>query len=121
MARGKFCYSEVENLDAGNGSLIYSSNFYLITEHRVGDKMCNIVNVYAPNTRNDRHSLCEELSIFLSQNKNTFCIGYFNSPLYPSEKIGGMIDFKDSMKDLADFINNNDLLDMEIDGVKFTW
>jgi hypothetical protein len=45
----------------------------------------------------------------------------FSSPLYPLEKIGGMIDFKDSMKDLADFINNNDLLDMEIDGVKFTW
>ena len=32
-----------------------------------------------------------------------------------------MIDFNDSMKDLADFINNNDLLDMEMDGVKFTW
>ena len=36
------------------------------------------------------------------------------------EKIGGMINFNNSMKDLADFINNNDLLDMEMDGVKFT-
>ena len=80
--------------------------------------MWNIVIVYAHSTRNDRHGLWEELSIFLSQNKNTFCMGDFNSP---PEKIGGMIDFNDSMKDLADFINNNDLLDMEMDGVKFTW
>ena len=121
MATGKIYHSEAKNPDVGNGSLIYSSNFYLITEHRVGDKMWNIVNVYAPNTRNDRHSLWEELSIFLFQNKNAFCIGDFNSPLYPSEKIGGMIDCNDNMKDLADFINNNSLLDMEMDGVKFTW
>lgn len=126
-----FCYSEEEgvsggvatfqNPDAGNGSLIYSSKFYLIIEHKIGDKKWNIVNVYAPNSGNGRHSLWEELSIFLSQNKNTFCMGDFNSPLYPLEKIGGMIDFNDSMKDLASFININDLLDMEMHGVKFTW
>ena len=97
----RFCYSEVKgvsrgvatfwNLVAGNCSLIYSSKFYLITEHRMGDKTWNILNVYAPNTRNGRHNLWEELSIFLSQNKNTFCMGDFNFPLYPSEKIGGMI------------------------------
>ena len=48
-------------------------------------------------------------------------MGNFNSPLYPLENIGGMIDFTDCMKDLANFINNNDLLDMEMCGVKFTW
>ena len=32
-----------------------------------------------------------------------------------------MIDFNGSMKDFLDFINNNDLLDMEVDRVKFTW
>ena len=109
------------NPSVGKGILIHCSRYYLITEHKKGDKIWNIVNVYAPNTRNDRHSLWEELSIFLSQNKNTFCMGDFNSPLYPSKKIGGMIDFNDSMKDLADFINDNDLLDMEMDGAKFTW
>ena len=100
---------------------MYSSKFYLITEHRIGDKKWNIVNVYALNTRNGRHILWEDLSVFLSQNKNTFCMGDFNSPLYPSEKIRGMIDFNDSMMDLVSLINNNDLLDMEMDGVKFTW
>lgn len=126
-----FCYSEVEgafrgvatlwNLVAGNGSLICSSKFYLITKHRMGDKVWNFFNVYAPNTRNGRYNLWEELSIFLSQNRNTFCMGDFNSLLYPSEKVGGMIDFNDSMKDLANFINNNYLMDMEMHGVKFTW
>ena len=48
-------------------------------------------------------------------------MGAFNLPLYPSEKVGGMIDFNDSMKDLANFINNNDLMDMDMHGVKFTW
>ena len=48
-------------------------------------------------------------------------MGDFNSPLYPLEKIGGMIDFNDSMKNLANFINNNNLLDIEMDGVKCTW
>ena len=113
-----FLYSEVscasggvatfQNPDASNGSLIYSSKFYLITKHRIGDNKWNTVNIYAPNTRYGRHSLWEQMPIFLSQNKNTFCMGDFNSPLYPSQKIGGMIDFNDSMKNLADFINNND-------------
>ena len=48
-------------------------------------------------------------------------MGDFNSPLYPSKKIGGMIELNNSMKDLANFINNNDLLDMEMHGVKFIW
>ena len=109
------------NLNDGNVSLTYSSKFYLISKHRIGDKKWNIVNVYAPNTRNGRHSLWEELSIFLSQNKNAFCVGNFNSPLYPLEKIGGMIDFNDSMKHLVDFINNKDLMDMEMRGLNLTW
>ena len=42
MVKEKNYYSEEKNLDVGNGSLIYSSTFYLITKHRVGDKMWNI-------------------------------------------------------------------------------
>lgn len=48
-------------------------------------------------------------------------MGDFNSPLYPLEKVGGMVDFNDSMKDLAKSINKNDLMEMEMFGVKFTW
>ena len=32
-----------------------------------------------------------------------------------------MVGFNDNMKDFADFINNNDLMDMEMCGVKLTW
>ena len=72
----------------------------------MGYKIWNIANVYAPNARNGRYSLREELSVFLSQNKNTFCVGDFNLPLYPLEKIGGMIDLNDSMIDFSDFIDS---------------
>ena len=48
-------------------------------------------------------------------------MGDFNSPLYPFEKDGGAVDFTKSMKDLAKFINKNDLMDMKMCGVKFTW
>ena len=48
-------------------------------------------------------------------------MGYFNLPLYPLEKVGGMVDFNDSMKNLAEFINNNDLMDMEKCKRKLTW
>jgi hypothetical protein len=37
------------------------------------------------------------------------------------KKVGGMDDFNDSMKDLVEFINKNDLMDMDMCGVKFTW
>lgn len=87
----------------------------------IQDRKCNIINVYAPNMRNSRYSLWEELLVFISQNKNTFCMRDFNSPLYPLEKIRGMIDFTNSMKYLANFINDDDILDMEMHGVKFTW
>ena len=60
----------------------------------------------------------EELFNFMSHYKPTFCMGYFNSPLYPSNKSKGIVDFTDSMKDLDEFINKNDLMDMEMCGVK---
>ncbi len=31
------------------------------------------------------------------------------------------MDFTNSIKDLVGFINKNDLMDMEMHGVKFTW
>ena len=59
-----FCYSEVKgalesvatfwNRCVGNGSLIHYSRYYLINEHKKGDKIWNIVIVYAPNTREGR-------------------------------------------------------------------
>ena len=76
MARGQFFYSEVErvsggvatfwNQSVGKGSLIHYSKYYLIIEGKKGDKIWNVVNVYAPNTRQGRYCLWEELPIFLS-------------------------------------------------------
>jgi len=38
----------------------------------------------------------------------------FNTPLYPSEKSGGILDYSNSMFDFTEFINAFGLLDMEL-------
>lgn len=41
-------------------------------------------------------------------------VGDFNSPLYPSEKYGGLGDFSDSMGNVASFINASSLMDIDL-------
>lgn len=59
----------------------------------------------------------------MADNKEaTFMLtGDFNTPLYPSEKLGGLTNYNDSMLDFADFIRKNDLLDLDLQGNPFTW
>lgn len=47
--------------------------------------------------------------------------GDFNTPLYPSEKCGGLVDFTDSMGDLSNLINVTSLFDLDLQGVPYTW
>lgn len=127
----KYCYSEAEgasggvatfwNPSVGKENFIHNSKYYLITEHKKDEGTWNVISMYAPNLRQGRCWLWEELSNFLSHSRKSFCMGNFNSPLYPSEQAGRAMDFTDSMKDLAEFINKNDLMDLEMRGVKFTW
>ena len=49
------------------------------------------------------------------------CMGDFNSPLYPLEKLGGIDDLFKNMQDLLDFINTYDLVDMDLQQNPFTW
>lgn len=46
--------------------------------------------------------------------------GDFKSPLFPSNKCGGLIDYSNSMVDLAEFINRNGLMDVDLRGKSFT-
>ena len=55
------------------------------------------------------------------KDKNLMCMGDFNTPLFPLEKIGGIIDLLESMKDLLDFINTHDLINIDLKGNPFTW
>lgn len=46
--------------------------------------------------------------------------GDFNSPLLPSEKLGGLNEYSDSMMKLAKFFNSVGLIDIPLQGTKFT-
>ena len=48
--------------------------------------------------------------------KNVMCMGDFNTPLFPSEKLGGITNFSESMNDLLDFINAYDFIDVDLQG-----
>lgn len=81
----------------------------------------NVINVIAPHLRQGRCQLWEELTNFLLHSRNSFCMGNFSSPLYPSEKFRGVMHFIDSMNDLENFINTNYLIDLKLRGVYLKW
>ena len=46
---------------------------------------------------------------------------YFNTPLHPLEKLGGIEDLLDSMIGLGEFFLSNSLIDLDLKEVWFTW
>lgn len=48
-------------------------------------------------------------------------MGDFNTPLQESEKFGGFQVHMDSKQDLANFINEQCLIDLHLSGAKYTW
>lgn len=48
-------------------------------------------------------------------------MGDFNTPLQDIEKFGGSQAQPDSRSDLMDFINDNALIDMDLNGASYTW
>lgn len=45
----------------------------------------------------------------------------FNMPLFPFEKKGGVKGFSESMQDFSNFINTNNLMDVDLRKDYFTW
>lgn len=52
----------------------------------------NIFNFYASNARNSRLAVWDEETKVAETMRQEiiFCMGYFNTPLYPSKKLGGL-------------------------------
>lgn len=48
-------------------------------------------------------------------------VGDFNSPLYPSEKSGSLVDYSNSMADLEFFLSSTSLIDIDLSSQAFTW
>lgn len=100
------------------GKIFASSQNFLAVSLHYGEQCWQMFNIYAPNSRLGRWLLWEEISnIIVTNQKNQFMlVGDFNSPVYPSEKCGGLEDFSDSMGNLASFINASSLMDIDLLG-----
>ncbi|XP_059076658.1 uncharacterized protein LOC131875936 [Cryptomeria japonica] len=80
-------------------------------------------NVHAPNNKVCRRKLWLKLSSFHSCCPNTpwLIMGDFNTPLTDVEKFGGSQIQIDNKLDLADFIDSQGLVDLDLSGASFTW
>lgn len=82
-----------------------------------------VTNVYAPTTCVGR----KVLWFFLNQMHEAFMglswivFGYFNASLLPLKKQGGVEVFNEGMQNFDRFINENNLMDLDLKRIKFTW
>lgn len=80
-------------------------------------------NVYAPNLLSSRRRFLSLLTNHRKVFKDSPQLigGDFNFALNVEDKLGGRVKFSTSMQDLRDFIDTNELLDMDLKGNRYTW
>lgn len=104
-------------------SAISEENGYLLLEGFWGqDKVpCCLVNVYASCLRSERRILWDSLKNLISAKKGCWLLGGdFNTVKCREEKMGIHFD-SGSMSDFANFINDAQLVDLQLGGRKYTW
>ncbi|XP_075645334.1 uncharacterized protein LOC142616347 [Castanea sativa] len=78
-------------------------------------------SVYGPNDNGQRPNLWGELSQVRARWPVAWClVGDFNIIRYPSERLG-CETFSPAMLAFSDFIENNYLVDLPLEGASFTW
>lgn len=88
-----------------------------------GEEIC-LINVYAPCTRDEKGRLWDRLSLVLAQiGEALVCIiGDFNSILDAGERVGsGWRVSSRERSDFMDFMAENRLIDVALQGRKYTW
>ncbi|XP_059067365.1 uncharacterized protein LOC131858218 [Cryptomeria japonica] len=99
-------------------------NLDFIRFHHIGDGTSLLLtNIYAPNNRFGRRKFWKKLEAIRVLYKEDMWIvmGDFNTPLQDNEKFGGVPSQLESRMVLLNFINNQGLHDIELQGAKFTW
>lgn len=87
----------------------------------VDDFVWACTGVYDPNDNGQRPTLWEELSQVRARWPMAWClVGDFNIIRYPSERLG-CESFSLAMFAFSDFIKNNSLVDLPLEGTSFTW
>ena len=87
----------------------------------VDDFVWACTGVYGPNDNGQQSTLWEELSQVCARWPMAWClVGDFNIIRYLSERLG-CESFSPAMFAFWDFIENNSLVDLPLEGTSFTW
>ncbi|KAL8509574.1 hypothetical protein ACS0TY_016699 [Phlomoides rotata] len=89
-----------------------------------GDVLINLVNIYAPNETKAQLDLWKEVQGWITSNpQDLWCVcGDFNMILYQSERRGrGRFVRHTGVKQLRNFIENSELVDLPLLKRKYTW
>lgn len=82
---------------------------------------CYLANIYAPCSRAGRRALWESLKDLMNRKNGCWLLGGdFNTVRCREEKIGRHIDSR-SMSDFSTFINELQLIDLQMGGRSYTW
>lgn len=82
---------------------------------------CFLANIYAPCSRSNRRILWNSLKDLINRKKGCWLIGGdFNTVKCREKKVGRHID-SGSMADFSAFINEAQLIDLQMGGRKYTW
>uniref|UniRef100_A0A2N9FVR5 Reverse transcriptase domain-containing protein n=1 Tax=Fagus sylvatica TaxID=28930 RepID=A0A2N9FVR5_FAGSY len=77
--------------------------------------------VYGPQTGRERREMWDELSGLSSWWSSPWCVGGdFNVTRFPSERMGAT-HFTPAMNDFSDFISSLGLMDIPLEGGRYTW
>ena len=107
----------VDKVEEAVGSFSVSCKFKSVVDQFVWA----FTGVYGPSPMSDRRLLWEELFGLSSWWKVPWCMGGdFNVVRFPSEHAGSTI-FTTAMCEFSDFISEQGLLDIPIEGANFTW
>lgn len=96
---------------------------FLMVEGFWGQKKipCCLVNIYASCNRSERKILWDSLKSSIISKQGCWLLGRdFNTVKCRQEKLGFHFD-TGSMSDFASFINDSQLLDLQLGGRKYTW
>ncbi|XVF29009.1 hypothetical protein REPUB_Repub15cG0083100 [Reevesia pubescens] len=101
--------------------IISSRYIVLIGSIRNLNLRCGLVNIYSPNDNKKQFFFWEELRFVLSDLEMSLCCGGdFNVIRFSEEKIGAGDNFS-AMGHFNDFIEDLELVDLPLEGGKFTW
>ncbi|GJS95132.1 putative RNA-directed DNA polymerase, eukaryota, reverse transcriptase zinc-binding domain protein [Tanacetum coccineum] len=83
--------------------------------------VCHVINVYAPQTVEARKRLWEEICHYMQSNIGHFIVfGDFNEVRHASERFGSVFN-QQGANAFNEFINQTELVNLNIGGRNFTW